>query len=341
MSDEYLWDGSGEPDAELERLEQLLGRFRQSATGTVAAADFEFPAAATSPLRTGSRWVGWWRAAAVFVLLLGGILLMRAVTGRAEWTIAGLEGSPQIDGRAAERNRTWKIGQWLETDAASRVKLRVDGLGEIEVGPNARLELLHASATQQQIRLVRGTIRAAVTAPPYVFLVRTPGAYAMDMGCAYTLQVSDAGVSILRVTVGWVDLQHGFRQSLVPAGAAAESRPGIGPGAPYFEDSSERFREALEIVNFDVEDSQAQSDALTNLLAEARPRDAFTLMNLFRRVDAEDRGRLYDRLAVLLPPPAGITRQSAVDGDDMSAWWDKLGLGHAKKGLKGPPRIEE
>jgi hypothetical protein len=337
MSDEYLWDGSGAPDAKVERLEKLLGRFR----ATAAAPEFQFSAAATSPMRTGSRWPGWWRAAAVFALLLGGILLMRAVTGRAAWTIAGLEGSPRIEGRAAERNETWKIGQWLETDAASRVRFRVDGLGEIEVGPNARLELLQASATQQQIQLVRGTIRAAVTSPPYVFLVRTPGAYAMDMGCAYTLQVTDAGVSILRVTVGWVDLQHGFRQSLVPAGAAAESRPGIGPGAPYFEDSSERFREALETVNFDVENPQARADALTILLAEARPRDAFTLLNLFRRVDAEDRGRLYDRLAVLLPPPVGVTRQNAVDGDDMSAWWDKLGLGHVKKGLKGPPRIEE
>lgn len=335
MSDEYLWDGSGTPEPEIERLEKLLGRFRP------AVREFEFPSAATSPLRTRSRRERWWRIAAALVLLLGSIWLMRAVTGRAAWTIAGQEGSPRIEGRVAERNEIWKIGQWLETDAASRVQLRVDGLGEIEVGPNARLELLQANATQQQIRLERGTIRAAVTAPPYVFLVRTPGAYAMDMGCAYTLQVTDAGVSILRVTAGWVDLQHGFRQSLVPAGAAAESRPAIGPGAPYFADASERFREALETVNFDVEDSQARADALTILLAEARPRDAFTLLNLFRRVDAEDRGRLYDRLAVLLPPPAGLTRQNAVDGDDMSAWWDKLGLGHPKKGLKGPPRIEE
>jgi FecR protein len=337
MSDEYLWNGSGAPEADVERLEESLRRFRT----TAGAAEFEFPAAAIAPMRTGSRWAGRWRAAAAFVLLLGSIWLMRLVTGRAAWTIAGLEGSVRIDDRGAERNETWKIGQWLETDAASRVQLRVDGLGTIEVGPNARLELLQASATQQQIRLVRGTIRASVTAPPYVFLVRTPGAYAMDMGCAYTLQVTDAGVSILRVTLGWVDLQHGFRQSLVPAGAAAESRPGIGPGAPYFEDSSERFREALEVVNFDVENSQARADALTILLGEARPRDAFTLLNLFRRVDAEDRGRLYDRLAVLLPPPADVTRQNAVDGDDLSAWWVKLGLGPVKKGLKGPPRIEE
>jgi FecR protein len=335
MNDEYLWDGSGEPDAEVKRLEEALARFRHARAG------IEFPAAATSPPRSGSWWDRWWRVAAAAVLLLGSIWLLRALTSRAEWTIAGVEGSPRIDGKIAEQNDGWKIGQSLETDGTSRVKLRVDGLGEIEVGPNASLVLLEANATQQQIRLVRGTIRASVTAPPYVFLVRTPGAYAMDMGCAYTLQVTAAGVSILRVTVGWVDLQHGFRQSLVPAGAAAESRPAIGPGAPYFEDSSERFRDALETVNFDVADSRARSDALTILLAEARTRDAFTLLNLFRRVDAEDRGRLYDRLAVLLPPPAGVTRQNAVDGDDMSAWWDKLGLGHVKKGLKGPPRVEE
>jgi len=338
MSEEYLWDGSGAPDAEVERLEKLLGRFRAT------AAEFKFPAAsmaATSPLATRSRRTEWLRIAAAAVLLLGSIWLLRALTGRAEWTIAGLEGSPRIDGKLAERNQGWKIGQSLETDETSRVQLRVDGLGEIEVGPNASLLLLQATATQQQIRLVRGTIRAAVTAPPYVFLVRTPGAYAMDMGCAYTLQVTDAGLSILHVTMGWVDLQHGFRQSLVPAGAAAESRPAIGPGAPYFEDSSERFQAALETVNFDVERAQARADALTVLLAEARTRDAFTLLNLFGRVDAEDRGRLYDRLAVLLPPPASVTRQNAVDGDDMSAWWDKLGLGHVKKGSKGPPHVEE
>ncbi len=338
MSDEYLWDGSGEPDAEVERLEKLLGRFR------AAPAQFEFPAdavVATSPLRSRSRRSEWLRIAAAVALLLGSIWLLRALTGRAAWTIAGVEGSPRIDDKIAQRNDGWKIGQSLETDGTSRVKLRVDGLGEIEVGPNASLVLLEANATQQQIRLMRGTIRASVTAPPYVFLVRTPGAYAMDMGCAYTLQVTDAGVSILRVTVGWVDLQHGFRQSLVPAGAAAESRPAVGPGAPYFEDSSARFQEELETVNFDTEDSQARADALTILLAEARTRDAFTLLNLFRRVDAEDRGRIYDRLVVLLPPPAGVTRQNAVDGDDMSAWWDKLGMGHVKKGLKGPPRVEE
>src|SRR5580704_12907041 len=100
MSDEYLWDGSGAPDADVERLEESLRRFRAPAK----TAQFKFPAAAISPMRTGSRWAGRWRAVAAFVLLLGSVWLMRVVTGRAAWTIAGLEGSPRIDGRGAERN---------------------------------------------------------------------------------------------------------------------------------------------------------------------------------------------------------------------------------------------
>ncbi len=335
MNDDYLWDGSGAPAPEVQHLEKLLGRFEYK------RASPRFAVTVSQPARSTMQRAGWWLAAAAVVLLAAGIWLDRALQHRAAWTIANLQGAPRVAGGAAARDKIWKIGEWLETDAASRVDLQVDGLGKIEVEPNSRLVLLKASATQQQIRLERGTISALVTAPPYVFLVHTPTAYAMDMGCAYTLQVADDGSSVLRVTVGWVDLQHGYLQSLVPAGASAESRPEIGPGAPYFDDASASFRQALEVVNFDLQDPQARSDALTAVLADARPGDAFTLLNLFRRVDGQDRGRLYDRLAVLLPPPPGLTRQNAVDGDDLSPWWDELGLGHPKKGSKGPPRVEE
>ena len=31
MNDDYLWDRSGEPDAEVQKLEALLGRYRSAA----------------------------------------------------------------------------------------------------------------------------------------------------------------------------------------------------------------------------------------------------------------------------------------------------------------------
>src|SRR5579863_8350154 len=231
MNDDYLWDKSGTPDPDVERLEQMLERFQHNRLAP------DFPAVLpVESLPRRSR-VFWPLAAAALVLFAVGVWLVRLAMNRGAWTVADLNGSPRMGSEIALRQEKWKPGDAIETDATSSIELQVHGLGQLEVEPNSRLTLLKASADQQQIRLDRGTIRASIVAPPYVFLVHTPTAYAMDMGCAYSLHVNDDGSSILRVTIGWVDLQRGWRQSLVPAGAAAESRPGIGPGAPYFEDA--------------------------------------------------------------------------------------------------------
>src|SRR5207249_4003754 len=104
----------------------------------------------------------------------------------------------------------------------------------------------------------------------------TPSATAADLGCAYTLEVDNAGRSLLHVTAGWVALQLKDRESIVPAGALCETRKGIGPGTPYFEDASERFRNALSKLDFEKE----TAEVLGIVLAESRERDTLTLWHL-------------------------------------------------------------
>jgi hypothetical protein len=335
MPDDYLWDKTGEPDAEVERLERLLGQFRED----VPAPDVPAPARAIQSTRRF--WIPL-AAAAALLLAFGTWVAVHWYFRTPGWEVARLEGTPRIGGRPLGASGRLAVGEWLVTDAASRAELNVDGLGIVEVGPNSRLHLVKATLTQQHFVLERGFIRAQILAPPYVFIVHTPSAYAMDMGCAYTLDVKDDGSGVLRVTSGWVDFQHGDRQSLVPAGAAAETRPGIGPGAPYFEDASERFRAALSTVNFDIGDSQARTAAFSVVLAEARRRDAFTLLNLFRRVEPEDRGRLFDRISQSLPPLPADARAQVVAGNlqPLGPWWNALGIGHPKKGLFRPPHVD-
>jgi hypothetical protein len=340
MPEDYLWDRTGEPDPEVVHLERVLSRLREELS--VPA----FPAPAKelswSLLLSRRRFLVPGLAAAAVLLACGLWLASPYFRTGTGWEVGGLEGTPRAGDRLLRDGARLPVGQWLETDASSSATLKVDGFGSVVVEPNTRLRLLKASQTEEQLALERGTIHAELTAPPYVFLVHTPSASALDMGCAYTLHVDENGFGILRVTSGWVAFQKGGRQAMVPAGAAAETRPGIGPGAPYFEDASEAFRQALETVNFDLSEAQVRSAALTVVLNEARLRDAFTLVNLFRRVDPSDRGRLYDRLAALVPPPPGATRDNAVNGNwsRMEPWWDELGIGHAKKGTKRPPRID-
>jgi FecR protein len=275
---------------------------------------------------------------------LAALWLLPQFLADPRWEIAGVEGVATTSGDAqVQPGARLGAGEWVETGDGARLTLRVGRLGRVDLGPNTRLRLLKATRDREEARLEQGTIYAQVTAPPYVFLVHTPAAYALDMGCAYTLSVRPDGSGILEVTEGWIQFQHEWVQSMVPAGADAEMRPGYGPGAPYFSDAPEKLRDALRIVNFDFDHPQARSQALTVVLAQARKRDAFTLLNLLRRVAIEDRGRLYDRLAQLLPPPPGLTREDALEGrwNAFNPLWDELGLGNSKKGRKGPPRIAE
>jgi isochorismate synthase EntC len=71
------------------------------------------------------------------------------------------------------------------------------------------------------------------------------------------------------------------------------------------------MKRALE--NFGSE--KAGDVAMNVILAEARVRDTLTLWHLLSRVEAEDRARVYDRIASLTPVPAGVSREEALKLD--------------------------
>ena len=114
---------------------------------------------------------------------------------------------------------------------------------------------------------------------------------------------------------------------MVPAGASCATRPGIGPGTPYFEDASDAFRLALAKCDFEPDDqSWSIIPTLDVLLGQARPRDSLTLWHLLSRVEGTDRGRVYDRLALLVAPPAGVTREGVLQLNEqmLQLWREKM-----------------
>src|SRR6516164_5988587 len=117
-----------------------------------------------------------------------------------------------------------------------------------------------------------------------------------DLGCAYTLKVAPDGSGTLRTTLGWVGFHTNGRDSFIPAGAMCLTRPGLGPGTPFLEDSSEEFRLALHAVDFEELSPAGRQKALGVVLAEARRQDAFTLWHLLARVSDEERPTVYERM---------------------------------------------
>src|SRR5262245_52864393 len=267
-------------------------------------------------------------AAIIIVMLIGSWWLLRngsVQPSGPSWQVATLNGRPTIGAKSISGQGRLGVGQWLVTDQNSSAQINVASIGQVQVDPNTRIRLVQTQPTEHRLELARGQMSARIWAPPRLFFVDTPSAVAADLGCAYTLIVDDSGGSLLRVTSGWVALELKDRESIVPAGAACQTRPSLGPGTPYFEDASNVFRQTLRTVDFDP-DAAARSAALNAMLDQARPKDTLTLWHLLTRVEGEDRARVYDKMAALFPPPAGVTREGvlALNQQMLDAWRDAM-----------------
>jgi len=249
----------------------------------------------------------------------------KEVTGKSYWQVTRLDGTPMIGKEAISNNGQLAVGEWLETDGNSKAQIAVSSIGNVDIDENTRVRLVETQATEHRLELARGKMSARIWAPPRLFFVDTPSAVAADLGCAYTLEVDDQGASKLRVTSGWVALESKDRESIVPAEASCDTQPGVGPGTPYFDDSSSVFRESLKKVDFDP-DAVARSAALTSMLADARTKDTLTLWHLLARVDGNDRVRVYEKMAALDPPPPGVTRVGVLQLNQtmLDSWRDEL-----------------
>ena len=272
----------------------------------------------TRPAPPVKTWLtGWLRPAlaiaTVLLLAIGaGIIWIYNSESQQSWEVVRLDGMPVIGAEKIGDSAWLGLGQWLETDASSRAKINVGAIGQVELDPNTRVRLLETRTTEHRLELARGKLSARIWAPPRLFFVDTPSAIAADLGCAYTLEVDNEGGSLLRVTSGWVALQLKNRESIVPAEAMCATRPGIGPGTPYFVDAPEGLRAALAQIDFGSE-IESNVNPIDVVLKEARPRDTLTLWHLLERVEKSDRERVYERLAAISPPPQGVTREGVLE----------------------------
>jgi hypothetical protein len=308
MNDRYLWDRSGPPDPEVERLEKLLAPLahRPQAGLRVVAA---------RPARP-------WRAlAAAAAVALAAASLWRFENLPAPstgWQVARVDGAARVDQSEARVAMDIRAGQVMRTDGTSELLIQDDGLGRVDLGPDSEMR----ATGKNRLALDRGRLHAFIWARPGKFVVDTPSARAVDLGCEYNLTVDANGDGLLKVRMGWVAFQHRGRESFIPAGAQCVTRKRGGPGIPYYEDATPALADA--VARFDRGDTAATAA----ILAAARPRDGLTLWHLLTRVPAQDRGAVFDRFAELVTVPAVATREKVMELDRFAVdeCWNALNL---------------
>ncbi len=222
---DYLWDRSGPPDPEVARLEQTLAplryRHRDIAGGAPAHRRI------------------WWAAAAAILLAAAGAWQLKTPPPQSTaWQVASLEGVSHLGSRDAALAMPLGAGQLLRTGRDSRLSLQDDEVGKVDLGPESELR----AASNRQLTLHHGSLHAFIWARPGQFVVDTPSARAIDLGCEYTINVDGSGNGLLRVSLGWVAFRYQGHESFIPAGAQCVTRKREGPGIPFYEDAPEELR---------------------------------------------------------------------------------------------------
>src|SRR5262249_55649171 len=116
-----------------------------------------------------------------FAAFLVIFLLIRShVPTGPSWEVTGLPGTARL-----------RPGELLQTDSSSQAQIKIANIGQLTIDRNTRIRLLVTDADQHRIALDHGRVEATTWAPPRLFIVETPSATAVDLGCKYALEVED------------------------------------------------------------------------------------------------------------------------------------------------------
>lgn len=309
MNEDYLWDRSGEHDEEIVHLEGVLGQLKWHGSWQ--------PAMDSNNPRWAQRKLLWTAVAAILLIGIAGTVFLHGVRAKNSVTSWRLS-------LAGGKSKVVRTGQVIETARATHGVMESEIIGEVHIDPNSRLRVLSARDDEQRLALDHGTIRALIWAPPTRFVVDTPSAHAVDLGCQYTLRIAKNGAGLLTVETGWVAFQWHDVESFIPAGAACTTRRSSGPGTPYFLDAPATMTAALNQF-----DATGSDEALKTVLSGARSRDGLTLWHLLCRTHGEQRVEVLDRFVALVDLPRDVSRRNILAGDrkSMDAAWDALQLG--------------
>jgi hypothetical protein len=325
--DDRLWQGALPLD--LERVRAAASRLPLP-----PEPDWDAPRARPPSSHAAARPRVWLALAAAFVALIGVVLIARDA-----WRVDVIAGRPALSGIAFAGRVA--LGGTLSTDATSRARLEVTGLGDVTLEPGGRLRRVRGRGAERRLELERGTLQATIIAPPRLFVVGTSVGSAVDLGCAYTLTVDDSGKGRLEVTFGRVMFEDRGHESLLPSGLWCPLTS-AGAGVPRRVDASDVFLAAVAVTD----NPNCQADDFTPLLVSAEANDAITLWHLLPRVRGEVRRQVAERIASLIEVPHDVTvdRVLALDPAALEAWWNALGVGTLEEwrgsggGLKAPEK---
>ncbi len=311
MNESWLWNREGEPDPEVERLERLLSEYRYRGHKSPRVRPWKVAAAALVVVSLG---IGAW-------------LSLRGPTGQSSrpelrYVARVTAGESFLKGPADQEEPVplasevvLAVGDRIRTGRGGEASIESPDIGRVTLFADSVLALRRLDGEGHHFALERGRLHANILPPPLVkprlFQVATPRGQAIDLGCAYDLEVNESGTTHIRVTLGAVAFAVGETEIWVPRGHDLSIGVGVTQALPFARDTWPEFREAAE--SYFSGQTKSPEDDLERALRVARQADAMTLWHLAQWVDEETRPRVLDRLLDLVPIRAEFELQALLD----------------------------
>ncbi|MFZ5635711.1 MAG: FecR domain-containing protein [Pseudomonadota bacterium] len=348
--DDYLWDRSDPPDPEIRRLECLLGGYAWNPDSARSARAHRAVDAHAAPRAGAWRRARWRRAAlaavAAFALCAIGAQVWYSQRLRWEndrpWRVAMQQGDVRIDGQAVAADAVLPKGRELRTGPDASVRLDVARVGQMVLGENSVIRIVETRSGRHRVQLQEGRLWARVWAPPGQFAIGLPHADLHDLGCEFVVESDAAGNARLTVRSGWVLVDDGRADVLVPEGTTVRVHDDRRAGLPHDLGARPEFVAALDAIDAAHGAVDPRGEEIRSLIAAARTQDAISLLSLLKRYPQLAEQPLLASTARTLPgvralSPAEVRARGDAAFDD---WWRALPYPRIKRWwLKWPDAL--
>lgn len=307
LHDDYLWDGSGEPDPLIAELERDLAPLRlRPAPAPERLAPERLAPPAPRPARLG------WAVAAMIAMGVLAVWASRPPAPAAPgWTVAAEGGRklPRPDGAR------------VEAGAGQRPTVRWSAGPAVTLEPGAVVLLGGAGGPGLAVTLERGKIAAEAPASgPALEIGTRLGAVKLPAGAAGTVELERTDCT-LTLERGQARVLAGDSSARLLAGMECTFREGEA-GLPVRAAAGEDLRSAVAMMQH----RKARGKAIYAVVELAKREDAATLWNAAASLEPEEAQLALKRLAELVPPP-GQWAAEKVKGMHpvlMDQWWDAI-----------------
>ncbi len=236
----------------------------------------------------------------LILLLIVGYFLF--IAGSNKWNISAVKGTPLLNSIKLNTVSGLLPGDTLKTDINTEAAIKIKDIGQIEIKPNTILQRLKNNFT---LKLYIGSIAVNENKTSKVLTVDVPNAAISEYypGSFYTINLNDAGTSVIFVKKSWIKIFDGKIETYAAPGSYCKIIFGRGAGIPYLQNSSPEFIDDLTRFSFNA----YSQELLNKILSESTKDNAISLWNMIGRVNEQDRLKVVNALEEYFPLPAGTT----------------------------------